>query len=67
LTLSGLRVIHLIPFRFQRSLRKQLAEPVEIGLGKPREDMWDDLLSVFKKMLETSEELYRAKAKSKLE
>jgi hypothetical protein len=29
--------------------------------------MWDDLLSVFKKMLETSEELYRAKAKSKLQ
>jgi hypothetical protein len=49
----------------QRSLRKQLAEPVEIGLGKPRDDMWDDLLRVFKTMLETSEEVYRAKAKSR--
>ena len=27
--------------------------------------MWDDLLRVFKTMLETSEEVYRAKAKSK--
>jgi hypothetical protein len=49
----------------QRNLRKQLAEPVEIGLGKPREDMWDNLLRVFQTMLETSEEVYRAKAKSK--
>jgi hypothetical protein len=48
----------------QRSLRKQLAEPVEIGLGKPRDDMWDDLLRVFKTMLDTSEDVYRAKAKS---
>ncbi|KAI5454161.1 Dynamin-like GTPase that mediates homotypic ER fusion [Naganishia albida] len=48
----------------ERNLRKQLAEPVEIGLGKPRDDMWDDLLRVFKTMLEASEEVYRAKAKS---
>ncbi|GHJ84624.1 hypothetical protein NliqN6_1026 [Naganishia liquefaciens] len=48
----------------ERNLRKQLAEPVEIGLGKPREDMWDNLLRVFQTMLETSEEVYRAKAKS---
>ncbi|KAJ9104579.1 Dynamin-like GTPase that mediates homotypic ER fusion [Naganishia friedmannii] len=49
----------------ERSLRKQLAEPVEIGLAKPNAEMWDNLLRVFRAMLDKSEEVYLAKAKSR--
>jgi hypothetical protein len=37
---------------------------VEIGLAKPNPEMWDNLLKVFRTMLEKSEEVYLAKAKS---
>lgn len=37
---------------------------MEIGLAKPNGEMWDNLLKVFRMMLEKSEQVYLAKAKS---
>ncbi len=51
-------------FSVQRNLKRQLAEPVEVTLSRPRPDMWDNLMIMFKTTLEKAEENYMAKARS---
>lgn len=48
----------------ERNLKRQLAEPVEVTLSRPRPDMWDNLMIMFKTTLEKAEENYMAKARS---
>lgn len=48
----------------ERSLKKAIAEPVEISLAKPGPQMWDQVLSAFNKALDVAHETYLRKAKS---
>lgn len=49
----------------ERSVKRNIAEPVALHLNKPRMDMWDQLLKEFKDILEKAENTYLSKAKSK--
>ncbi|QRW23775.1 GTP-binding protein [Rhizoctonia solani] len=48
----------------ERSVKRNIAEPVALHLNKPRMDMWDKLLKEFKEMLDKAEKTYIVKAKS---
>ncbi|KAG8688636.1 Dynamin-like GTPase that mediates homotypic ER fusion [Ceratobasidium sp. 423] len=48
----------------ERSVKRNIAEPVALHLNKPRMDMWDQLLKDFKETLDKAEKTYLNKAKS---
>ena len=48
----------------ERNLRRQLAEPLEIALAKPRPTMWDAVLIAFRDALAKAEAQYLKRAKS---
>lgn len=48
----------------ERNIRKQLADPVEVALAKPRPEMWDDVMRAFKEVQDRALETYRKKAHS---
>jgi len=48
----------------QRNFKRSISEPVEIALMKPTPDMWDKVLTTFRKTLDKSEKAYTTKAKS---
>lgn len=50
----------------QRNFKRAISEPVEIALMKPTPDMWDKVLTAFRRTLVKSESAYLTKAKSKL-
>ena len=50
--------------QIERSIKKQLSEPVEMQLSKPSKNMWDKVLRAFRGALEKAEESYMVKAKS---
>lgn len=50
----------------QRNFKRTISEHVEIALTKPTPDMWDRILTVFRKTLSKSEASYLTKAKSEL-
>lgn len=50
--------------KIERNIRKQLADPVEVALAKPRPEMWDDVMRAFKEVQDRALETYRKKAHS---
>lgn len=48
----------------QRTVRKQIAEPVELALSKPTPEMWDKILREYTQTLNRAEQNYLSKAKS---
>ncbi|KIM21081.1 hypothetical protein M408DRAFT_333668 [Serendipita vermifera MAFF 305830] len=50
--------------QIERSLRTQLADPVEVALAKPGLDMWDRVLTAFNDLIEKAETGYVEKATS---
>lgn len=48
----------------ERNFKRSISEPVEIALMKPTPDMWDKVLTTFRKTLDKSEKAYTTKAKS---
>jgi len=48
----------------ERNLKRSISEPVEIALTKPTPDMWDKVLTAFRRTLAKSEAAYLIKAKS---
>ncbi|KAG8871574.1 Dynamin-like GTPase that mediates homotypic ER fusion [Serendipita sp. 405] len=48
--------------QLERSLRTQLADPVDIALSKPSSDMWNRVLSAFGDLLGKAEKSYFTKA-----
>ena len=50
----------------QRNFKRSISEPVEMALMKPTPDMWDKVLTAFRRTLTKSEAAYLTKAKSKL-
>lgn len=50
--------------QIERNVKKLVSEPVEIQLGKPSSEMWDNILRTFKDVLAKAEATYLAKAKS---
>ncbi|KAL7421956.1 Dynamin-like GTPase that mediates homotypic ER fusion [Cryptotrichosporon argae] len=48
----------------ERTIKRQLLEPVEIALSKPSAGMWDLVLSAFKDVTATAEKSYLEKAES---
>ncbi|KAG8814598.1 Dynamin-like GTPase that mediates homotypic ER fusion [Serendipita sp. 399] len=48
--------------QLERSLRNQLADPVDIALSKPGLDMWDRVLTAFNDLLGKAEASYLTKA-----
>lgn len=49
--------------QIERSLKKSIAEPIELALSKPGPDMWDRALDAFRVALEKAESTYMSKAK----
>ncbi|KAJ2922202.1 hypothetical protein H1R20_g14882, partial [Candolleomyces eurysporus] len=50
--------------QIERNVKKLVAEPVEIQLGKPSPQMWDGVLKTFSEVLAKAEATYLAKAKT---
>ncbi|KAK0542898.1 Dynamin-like GTPase that mediates homotypic ER fusion [Tilletia horrida] len=50
--------------QIERTFKKAIAEPTELALSKPKADMWDNVLKVFKESLATAEATYSRRAKS---
>ena len=50
--------------QIERNVKKGLAEPIELALNQPKEDMWDGVLKAFRAVLEQAETTYLRKAKS---
>ena len=48
----------------QRNVKKYLSEPVELRLGKASKTMWDQILRIFREVLDKAEASYLSKAKS---
>ena len=48
----------------KRNFKRSISEPVEIELMKPTPDMWDKVLTAFRRTLVKSEAAYLTKAKS---
>ncbi|KDN35946.1 root hair defective 3 GTP-binding protein [Tilletiaria anomala UBC 951] len=48
----------------ERSIKRAVAEPTEIALGKPGPEMWDHVLEGFRHALQQAEAAYMQKAKS---
>ena len=51
---------------FQRNIKKQISEPVELQLSRPTKGMWDEILQTFREVLAKAESAYLSKAKSKI-
>lgn len=51
----------------ERSIKRQVGEPVEVALARPKKEMWDEVLGLFKTTLSKAEDSYLVKAKSELE
>ena len=51
-------------FHLQRNIKKHLSEPVELRLSKASKTMWDQVLRIFKDILDKAESSYLSKAKS---
>jgi hypothetical protein len=49
---------------FQRQVKRQLLEPVEVALSQPTPGMWDTVLITYREVTKTAEDAYLAKAKS---
>ena len=49
----------------QQNFTRSISEPVEIALIKPTPDMWDKVLTTFRRTLDKSEMAYTTKVKSK--
>lgn len=49
----------------ERSVKRQMADPIEVTLSKPKADMWDALLISYKETINKAKETYMAKAKSR--
>lgn len=50
----------------QRNFKRSISEPVELALMKPTPDLWDKVLTAFRRTLAKSEAAYLIKAKSEL-
>ncbi|CAK5281294.1 unnamed protein product [Mycena citricolor] len=50
--------------QIERTFKKQISEPVDLALNKAAPNMWDDILSAFKKNLDRVEASYLTKATS---
>lgn len=48
----------------ERTVKRQLSEPVEIALSKPSSTMWDKILTTYNDVTGSAERTYLAKAKS---
>jgi protein SEY1 len=48
----------------QRNVKKSLSEPVELRLNKASKTMWDQILRIFRDILDKAETSYLSKAKS---
>ena len=48
----------------QRNVKKNLSEPVELRLSKASKTMWDQILRIFRDILDKAETSYLSKAKS---
>ena len=48
----------------QRNVKKYLSEPVELRLSKASKTMWDQILRIFRDVLDKAESSYLSKAKS---
>ncbi|WWD17114.1 protein SEY1 [Kwoniella shandongensis] len=48
----------------ERTVKRQLLEPVEVALSQPSPTMWDKVLETYKDVSESGEDAYLAKAKS---
>lgn len=48
----------------ERTVKRQLSEPVEIALSKPSTTMWDKILSTYRDVTRSAEKTYLTKAKS---
>lgn len=48
----------------ERSVKKQLLEPVEVALSKPTPTMWDTVLATYRTVSATAEASYLSKANS---
>lgn len=48
--------------QIERSFKKEIAEPTELALARPSEDMWDRVLTTFKEALQKAEATYTRKA-----
>lgn len=52
------------PDCMQRTIKRQLSEPIEIALNRPSPTMWDSVLHLFSDKLDRATTSYLAKAKS---
>ncbi|EIW70479.1 protein SEY1 [Tremella mesenterica] len=48
----------------ERTVKRQLLEPVELALSKPKPGMWDTVLTAYRQVSSTAETTYLTKAKS---
>ncbi|ORY32882.1 RHD3/Sey1 [Naematelia encephala] len=48
----------------ERTVKRQLLEPVEVALSHPKPGMWDEILTKYREVGESAEEAYLSKAKS---
>jgi len=53
-----------VSFHLQRNVKKYLSEPVELRLSKASKTMWDQILRIFRDVLDKAESSYLSKAKS---
>lgn len=50
--------------QIERTVKKDLAEPTELALARPKPDMWDQILVAFKEAVAKAESAYLKKARS---
>lgn len=50
--------------QIERMVKKDVAEPTELALARPKADMWDQILVAFTEALEKAESAYMKKARS---
>ncbi|KAF8575097.1 root hair defective 3 GTP-binding protein [Ramaria rubella] len=50
--------------QIERNFKKQISEPVELHLNEAKADMWDQVLTAFRTILDKSESTYLTKARS---
>ena len=53
-----------LSFHWQRNVKKHISEPVELRLSKASKTMWDQILRIFRDILDKAETSYLSKAKS---
>ena len=54
----------IVSFRLQRNIKKNLSEPIELRLSKASKTMWDQILRIFRDILEKADASYLSKAQS---